>query len=158
MELEENKIYVISDISDNSINVVDIDNGNEIKVYISIDEGIDLNSNNNIIYKMDKFEFLKLNLTDNIIMKNNKLYSNTEKVEIKNDLAWRILADLYMEEEESEGMKYIVKEIKDNRIYLTNEDGTGGYFSIYKELYPNFEIGDIVLKEKKEYRKIGGKS
>ena len=45
---------------------------------------------------MDKSAFLNLNLTDNIIMKDNKLYSNSEKIEIKNNLAWRLLSDLYM--------------------------------------------------------------
>ena len=33
--LEEDKTYVVSGIRDNAIKVVDIENGNEIKVYIS---------------------------------------------------------------------------------------------------------------------------
>ena len=52
---------------------------------------------------MDKSAFLNLNLTDNIIMKDNKLSSNSEKIEIKNNLAWRLLSDLYMGEIETEG-------------------------------------------------------
>ena len=39
-QLEEGKLYVISDIRNNEINVVDIDNGNEIKVYISTNNKI----------------------------------------------------------------------------------------------------------------------
>ena len=106
------------------------------------------------IYKMDKTEFLKLNLTDNIVMRQNKLYSNSNKIEIKNNLAWRILADLYIGERETEGKQYKVADIKENKVYLTNADGSGGYFSIHKELYPDFEIGDIVKKNNKEYSKV----
>lgn len=78
--LEEEKTYVVSGIRDNTIKVVDIENGNEIKVYVATDNEIlkKLNDNGiyNRIYTMDKTELLNLNLTDNIIMKDNKLYSN----------------------------------------------------------------------------------
>ncbi len=156
--LEEDKTYVVSGIRDNSIKVVDIENGNEIKVYISTDsETLDkLNRNGiyNRIYKMDKYEFLNLNLTDNIIIKDDKLYSNSEKIEIKNNLAWRLLSDLYMGERETERQRYEVADIKENKVYLTNADGSGGYFSIHKELYPDFEVGDIVQKNNRKYSKV----
>lgn len=93
-------------------------------------------------------------IRDNIIMEDNKLYSNSEKIEIKNNLAWRLLSDLYMGERETEGQRYEVAEIKENKVYLTNADGTGGYFSIHKELYPNFEVGDIVQKNNRKYSKV----
>lgn len=156
--LEEEKTYVVSGIRDNTIKVVDIENGNEIKVYIATDNEIlkKLNDNGiyNRIYTMDKTELLNLNLTDNIIMKDNKLYSNSKKIEIKNNLAWRLLSDLYMAERETEGQRYEVVEIKENKVYLTNADGSGGYFSIHKELYPDFEVGDIVQKNNRKYSKV----
>lgn len=156
--LEEEKTYVVSGIRDNTIKVVDIENGNEIKVYVATDNEIlkKLNDNGiyNRIYTMDKTELLNLNLTDNIIMKDNKLYSNSEKIEIKNNLAWRLLSDLYMGERETEGKRYEVAEIKENKVYLTNVDGSGGYFSIHKELYPDFEVGDIVQKNNRKYSKF----
>lgn len=156
--LEEEKTYVVSDIKDNTINVVDIENGNEIKVYISTDnETLEKLNSDGIydrIYGMDKSEFLNLNLTDNVIMKDEKLYSNSEKIEIQNNLALRLLEDLYMGERETEGKQYEVAEIKGNKIYLTNADGTGGYFSIHKELYPDFEVGDIVKKNNRKYNKV----
>ena len=158
--LEEDKTYVVSGIRDNAIKVVDIENGNEIKVYISTDsETLDKLNSNGIydrIYQMDKSEFLNLNLTDNIIIKDDKLYSNSEKIEIKNNLAWRLLSDLYMGERETDGQRYEVADIKENKVYLTNADGSGGYFSIYKELYPDFEIGDIVQKNNRKYIKVEG--
>lgn len=160
IKLKEDKTYVVSDISDNSINVVDIENGDEIKIYISTDDDTMKKLNDDgifdKIYKIDKTEFLKLNLTDNIVMKQNKLYSNSNKIEIKNNLAWRILSDLYMGERETEGKQYIVTDIKGKKVYLTNADGTGSYFSIHKELYPDFEIGDIVIKNNREYSKVKG--
>ena len=156
--LEEDKTYVVSGIRDNSIKVVDIENGNEIKVYISTDsETLDKLNSNGIydrIYQMDKSEFLNLNLTDNIIIKDDKLYSNSEKIEIKNNLAWRLLSDLYMGERETDGQRYEVADIKENKVYLTNADGSGGYFSIHKELYPDFEVGDIVQKNNRKYSKV----
>lgn len=156
--LEEEKTYVVSGTYDNAIKVVDIENGNEIKIYVSTDNETlkRLNESGiyNRIYTMDKYEFLNLNLTDNIIMKDNKLYSNSEKIEIKNNLAWRLLADLYMGERESEGQRYEVAAIKENKIFLTNADGFGGYFSIHKELYPDFEVGDIVQKNNRQYNKV----
>ena len=156
--LEEDKTYVVSGIRDNAIKVVDIENGNEIKVYISTDsETLDKLNSNGIydrIYQIDKSEFLNLNLTDNIIMKDNKLYSNSEKIEIKNNLAWRLLSDLYMGERETDGQRYEVADIIENKVYLTNADGTGGYFSIHKELYPDFEVGDIVQKNNRKYSKV----
>lgn len=156
--LEEEKTYVVSGIRDNTIKVVDIENGNEIQVYVATDNEIlkKLNDNGiyNRIYTMDKPKLLNLNLTDNIIMKDNKLYSNSEKIEIKNNLAWRLLSDLYMGERETEGQRYEVAEIKENKVYLTNADGSGGYFSIHKELYPDFEVGDIVQKNNKKYSKV----
>lgn len=158
--LEEEKTYVVSGIRDNTIKVVDIENGNEIKVYISTDsETLEKLNSNGIydrIYEMDKSEFLNLNLTDNIILKDNKLYSNSEKIEIKNNLAWRLLADLYMGERETDGQRYEVADIKENKVYLTNADGSGGYFSIHKELYPDFEVGDIVQKNNRKYIKVEG--
>ena len=144
------KKYVVSGIRDNTIKVVDIENGNEIKIYVTTDnESLKRLKNEGIynkIYAMDKSAFLNLNLTDNIIMKDNKLYSNSEKIEIKNNLAWRLLSDLYMGEIETEGKQYKVEEIKDNEVYLTNADGTGGYFPIHRELYPDLKVGDIVQK------------
>lgn len=156
--LKEEKTYVVSGIRDNTVNVVDIENGNEIQVYVATDNETLKKINDsgiyNRIYTMGKSEFLNLNLTDNIIMKDNKLYSNSEKIEIKNNLAWRLLSDLYMGERETEGQRYEVAEIKENKVYLTNADGAGGYFSIHKELYPDFEVGDIVQKNNRKYSKV----
>ena len=64
------------------------------------------------------------------------------------------MEDIYINEEETEGMQYKVVEIKENKIYLTNYDGTGGYFSIFREVYPELEVGEVVEKHNKKYIKI----
>ena len=75
-KLEEEKKYVVSGIRDNTIKVVDIENGNEIKIYVAtVNESLKRLKNEGIynkIYAMDKSAFLNLNLTDNIIMKDNR--------------------------------------------------------------------------------------
>lgn len=178
-KLKEEKKYVVSDISETSISLVDIENGDELNINIEF-----VNTNNNWTesngkenhshttkdkktstiketeldktdtYKINKKDFLELNLTDTIKLENNQLYVSHEYVEIKNDLAWRLLEDIYMNEEETEGMQYKVVEIKENKIYLTNYDGTGGYFSIFREIYPDLKVGDVVAKHNKRYIKI----
>ena len=57
-KLEEEKKYVVSGIRDNTIKVVDIENGNEIKIYVTTDnESLKRLKNEGIynkIYAMDK--------------------------------------------------------------------------------------------------------
>lgn len=156
--LEENKTYVISGIYDNRLQVVDIDNGNEIEIFASTgDKELDKFNSDEIqsrTYAIDRKEFLNLRLTDNIVLNEGKLNTNTDKVEIKSDLAWRLLVDLYDGIKTTNGQKYKIVDIKDNELYLTNADGSGGYFPIYKELYPDFQIGDIVQRNDRIYNKI----
>ena len=156
--LEENKTYVISGIYDNRLQVVDIDNGNEIEIFASTgDKGLDKFNGSEIqnrTYEIDRKEFLNLRLTDNVVLNGAKLNTNTDKVEIKSDLAWRLLADLYDGIKISNGQKYEIVDIKENELYLTNADGSGGYFPIYKELYPDFQIGDIVQRNDRIYNKV----
>ena len=178
-KLKEEKKYVVSDISETSISLVDIENGDELNInlefvnisnswtesnekenhsYTTKDKKMstieETESDKTNTYKINKKDFLELNLTDTIKLENNQLYVSHENVEIKNDLAWRLLEDIYISEEETEGMQYKVVEIKENKIYLTNYDGTGGYFSIFREVYPELEVGDVVEKHNKKYIKI----
>ncbi len=156
--LEENKTYVISGIYDNRLQVVDIDNGNEIEIFASTgDKELDKFNGSEIqnrTYEIDRKEFLNLRLTDNVVLNDGKLNTNTDKVEIKSDLAWRLLVDLYDGIKITNGQKYEIVDIKDNELYLTNADGSGGYFPIYKELYPDFQIGDIVQRNDRIYNKV----
>ena len=156
--LKENKTYVISDIYDNRLQVVDIENGDEIEIYVLTgDENLDKFNDMklcNRVYTMNRLEFLNLNLTDNVVLKNGMLNANTDEVKIKNDFAWKLLSDLYESRITDNGKMYEIKDIKENKLYLTNADGSGGYFSIYQELYPDFKVGDIVQRNNRKYDKV----
>ena len=45
---------------------------------------------------------------------------------------------------------FSVKKIDDDKIYLTNIQ-EGGYFSISKDKYPDFNVGDTLKKEHGKY-------
>lgn len=152
--LEPNKIYVISDITDNKLCVVDISTGVEHTLYVLTgDENLDVYTSNDYgpYYNMDELSFMNLNLTDAVELKNGALTFYKENFEITNSDAWSLLVDLYDLENESEGQEYKVVDISDFKVFLTNADDSGGYFSIYRELYPDFKIGDIVKKVDKKY-------
>ena len=155
--METGKIYVISDITDNKLSIVDISNGFETEIYVKTgDENLDVYTNDNYgpYYTMDELTFMNLNLTDAIQFNNDILSFYKEDFEITNIDAWNLLADLFDLEKISEGQEYEVVEVSDFKIFLTNADGSGGYFSIYRELYPDFTVGDIVKKIDKKYIKI----
>lgn len=125
--------FVVSDINDDIVSLIDISNGNEIKT-----------SN------FTKDDLNNIDLGSNIIFENNKFVITDEKFEITNLDAKAKLDDLYFNLEDEEGSLFSVKKIDDDKIYLTNTQ-EGGYFSISKEKYPDFEVGDILRKENGKY-------
>ena len=104
--LEEGKIYVINDINDEKIGVVDIEDGHEFNIYLSTDsESLNkLNERgiNTKIYEMKKEEFDKLELGNNIHMKNGKCMFYEGEIEIKNADAYDTLQNLYFNLEQEE--------------------------------------------------------
>lgn len=125
--------FVVSDINDDIVSLIDISNGNEIKT-----------SN------FTKDDLNNIDLGANIIFENNKFVITDEKFEITNLDAKAKLDDLYFNLEDEEGSLFSVKKIDDDKIYLTNTQ-EGGYFSISKEKYPEFKVGDILRKENGKY-------
>lgn len=125
--------FVVSDINDDIVSLIDISNGNEIKT-----------SN------FTKDDLNNIDLGSNIIFENNKFVITDEKFEITNLDAKAKLDDLYFNLEDEEGSLFSVKKIDDDKIYLTNTQ-EGGYFSISKEKYPEFKVGDILRKENGKY-------
>ena len=125
--------FVVSDINDDIVSLIDISNGNEIKT-----------SN------FTKDDLNNIDLGANIIFENNKFFITDEKFEITNLDAKAKLDDLYFNLEDEEGSLFSVKKIDDDKIYLTNTQ-EGGYFSISKEKYPEFKVGYILRKENGKY-------
>lgn len=133
LNIRDGSKFVVSDINDEEVTLIDISNGNEIKT-----------SN------FDKDNLINLDLGLNVIFENNKFTLTDEKFEITNIAAKAKLDDLYFNLEEEEGSLFLVKKIDDDKIYLTNAQ-EGGYFSVPKERYPDFKVGDVLKKENGKY-------
>lgn len=133
LNIEDGSKFVVTDINDNIVSLVDISNGNEFKTS-----------------SFTKDVLNNLDLGSNIIFKNNKFVLTDEKFEITNIEAKAKLDDLYFNLEDEEGSLFSVKKIDNDKIYLTNIQ-EGGYFSIPKEKYPNFKVGDTLKKENGKY-------
>jgi hypothetical protein len=155
-ELEEGKVYVITDINNEKVEVLDIKDGYNFDVYISINketlENLHEKGINNKIYNMDKLDFLKLELGNKIIMSDGKCNIYNGEIDVKNDEAFEILENLYFNLKHEEGRDYIITQIKDGKIYMQDTQ-ENGYYELYKEIYPNFEIGDVITKKEGKYLK-----
>ena len=132
LNIEDGSKFVVTDINDNMVSLVDISNGNEIKTS-----------------GFSKDVLTDLDLGSNVIFENNRFVLTGERFEITNLEAKAKLDDLYFNLEE-EGSLFSVKKIDRDKIYLTNLE-EGGYFSISKEKYPDFKVGDILKKENGKY-------
>ena len=133
LNIEDGSKFVVTDINDNMVSLVDISNGNEIKTS-----------------GFRKAVLTNLDLGSNVIFENNRFVLTDERFEITNLKAKAKLDDLYFNLEEEEGSLFSVKKIDRDKIYLTNLE-EGGYFSISKEKYPDFKVGDILKKENGKY-------
>ena len=107
--LEEGKVYVINDINNNEIGVVDIEDGYEFNIYISTESEVEQNLNHNVdvrkTYRMDKEEFVNIGLGKNITMKGGKCEIYEGKIEIKNADAYDTLQNLYFNLEQEKDTK-----------------------------------------------------
>ena len=133
LNIENGSKFVVSDICNKTVCLIDISNGKEIKT-----------SN----FKPEVFN--NLDLGSSVIFKNNQFFLADEKFEITNLEAKAKLDDLYFNLEEEEGALFSVKKIDEEKIYLTNIQ-EGGYFSIPREKYPDFKVGDVLKKENGRY-------
>lgn len=154
--LEEDSIYVVNGIKDEEIGVVNIQNGDSFDIYVAINDHVrdTLNSNGieRNIYSMDKEDFYRLELGSNLIFQNDTLFPYDGEVEIENDTAWDKLEDLYFNLEQEESRTYQVSRITDSKIIMHDTENNSQY-EVYRELYPDWEIGDIIVRENKAYKK-----
>ena len=133
LNIKNGSKFVVTDINGENVSLIDIFSGNELKT-----------SN------FEKEDLLNLDLGSNVVFENNKFILTDEKFEITNLDAKAKLDDLYFNLDEEEGSLFSVKKIDDDKIYLTNLE-EGGYFSIPKEKYQNFKVGNTLKKENGKY-------
>lgn len=150
----ENAVCVITDITDKKISLVNIKNGKDFSIYISSStdtlEQLHNQGISDTIYTISKEDLYSLNLGSNIVLKNGQCHLYQDNIEITNKEALSKLEDLYFCLEQEKNAEYLVSNISDGKIFLTNTK-EGGYFSILEEAYPNFKIGDIVKNVNGKY-------
>ena len=147
-------ICVITDINDERLSLVNTKNGQDLDIYVSHsnDKTEELHSKGitDNIFEISKEDLYSLNLGSNIILKDGQCNLYHGEIEIKNSKAADKLEDLYFCLEQEKNAEYLVLNISDGKIYLTNTK-EGGYFSILEEAYPNFKVGDIVKNVNGKY-------
>ncbi len=146
---QDDAIYVVRDINDDNLSLVNSLNGQELYISITTDSS---NISDNL-YEMSKQDLYSLNLGSNVILKNGKCIPYYNDIKITNTTALSKLDDMYFSLEQEKDAIYSVVNISAEKIYLTDTD-QGGHFSIPKEAYPNFEIGDLVKNIDGQYRLI----
>lgn len=155
LEKDEN-ICVVKDRKNERLTLVNISNGKEFDIFIakSKNDIRMLNDNKiyNNIYEASKNSFYNIDLGTNVVLKGANCEIYDKDITIKNKTAMNKLEELYFNLNEEERSKYIVDKIKGDKIYLKGEEG--GYFSIYKQAYPEFKKGDNIIRENRKYKKM----
>mgnify|MGYP000384747518 CR=1 FL=1 len=132
------------------------ENGKEEDVYIyTSNETLEKLHNQGIyenIYKMNKLDFYNLYSGQKVQLNGDKCELYNGEIDIKSDDAWYKLDDLYGVLRDNENTNFVVQKITDDKIYLTHENGSGSIYT-YKELYPDFCVGDIVKRVNGKYVK-----
>ena len=85
-------------------------------------------------------------------MKNGNFEIYNGKVEIKDDKTWFILDDMNSQRKKYDNTNFVVKEDQGKKLLLTHENGKGHIY-IYKDIYPDFKVNDILTRVDGKYYK-----
>ena len=149
-------IGVVYGLENEKITLLNPENGKEEDVYIyTSNETLEKLHNQGIyenIYKMNKLDFYNLYSGQKVQLNGDKCELYNGEIDIKSDDAWYKLDDLYGVLRDNENTNFVVQKITGDKIYLTHKNGSGSIYT-YKELYPDFCVGDIVKRVNGKYIK-----
>ena len=149
-------IGVVYGLDNEKITLLNPENGKEEDIYIYTTENeLEKLHNHGIyenIYKMNKLDFYNLYSGQKVQLNGDKCELYNGEIDIKNDDAWYKLDDLYGVLRDNENTNFVVQKITGDKIYLTHKNGSGSIYT-YKELYPDFCVGDIVKRVNGKYIK-----
>ena len=86
-------------------------------------------------------------------MSKSAFITRNRNVKIENKFVASQLEDIFFCLDQEKNSVYSVTEICDNKIFLTDTK-EGGHFSILKEIYPDFKVGDLLKKVDGKYTLI----
>ena len=156
LNVGEGEINFIGNISNEKIELLNPDTGEQKNVYISISKETTEKLNEqgiyNDIYQMNKMDFYNLSIGDKVIMNNGKFKEYNEEIEIKDDKIWFMINDIKNALAKCENLDFTVEKISNDKIYLSLNENKD-YVEIYRELYPDLKIGDIVTRTNGQYIK-----
>lgn len=154
--IEKNEgICVVKDRNNEKLTLVDISNGDEFDIFITKSSKNFEKINNEMverIYETSEDSFYNIDLGTNVILKDKNCEIYEKDINITNKTVINKLEELYFNLNEEEENKYIVYKIEDDKIYLKGDEG--GYFSVYKQSYPEFKENDRVIRKNKRYENI----
>ena len=153
---EEGEVDFIYGLRDENVILLNPNTGEQKSIYIATSnkEKETLNSKGiyDNIYEMDKDIFHRLDFGDKLIMRNGNFEIYNDEVEIKDDKTWFLLDDMNGQRKKYDNTNFIVKEEQGEKFLLTHENGKGHIY-IYKDIYPDFKVNDIVTRVDGKYYK-----
>lgn len=156
LNVGEGEINFIGNISNEKIELLNPDTGEQKNVYVSISEETTEKLNEqgiyDDIYQMNKIDFYNLSIGDKVIMNNGKFKEYNGEIEIKDDKIWFMINDIKSALSKCENLDFTVEKISNDKIYLSLNENKD-YVEIYRELYPDLKIGDIVTRTNGQYIK-----
>ena len=156
LNIAEGEINFIGYINNEKVELLNPDTGEQKDVYIVISEEAKQKLNakgiTSDIYEMDKMDFYDLSIGDKVIMNNGKFKEYNEEIEIKDDKIWFMINDIKSALSKCENLDFTVEKISNDKIYLSLNENKD-YVEIYRELYPDLKIGDIVTRTNGQYIK-----
>ena len=156
LNVGEGEINFIGNISNEKIELLNPDTGEQKNVYVSISKETTEKLNEqgiyNDIYQMNKIDFYNLSIGDKVIMNNGKFKEYNGEIEIKDDKIWFMINDIKSALSKCENLDFTVEKISNDKIYLSLNENKD-YVEIYRELYPDLKIGDIVTRTNGQYIK-----